>query len=179
MAGIIHVVVSSAIRYGRMPEAERKKLVAGLLAEESVGKPGCSDLKSLAKQVNSAYLKNLSMTKKRARSILAGKTSSTSVRHDAISLFYTKAPGPLSRLRVLLVSALCHLRRGHPLEGRERPRVEPVSSRCPPHQGDRGARFLPLPVHHGGDGTGADGVCQVYPGLCGPLSERPGESQPP
>ncbi|TNM87154.1 hypothetical protein fugu_007384 [Takifugu bimaculatus] len=67
-----------AIRYGRMPEAERKKLVAGLLAEENVGKPGCSDLKSLAKQVNSAYLKNLSMTKKRARSILAGKTSSTS-----------------------------------------------------------------------------------------------------
>ena len=63
-----------------MPEAERKKLVAGLMAEESVGKPGCSDLKSLAKQVNSAYLKNLSMTKKRARSILAGKTSSTSVR---------------------------------------------------------------------------------------------------
>lgn len=63
-----------------MPEAERKKLVAGLLAEENVGKPGCSDLKSLAKQVNSAYLKNLSMTKKRARSILAGKTSSTSVR---------------------------------------------------------------------------------------------------
>lgn len=77
--GNIHVA-SSAIRYGRMPEAERKKLVAGLLAEENVGKPGCSDLKSLAKQVNSAYLKNLSMTKKRARSILAGKTSSTSVR---------------------------------------------------------------------------------------------------
>lgn len=71
----------SAIRYGRMPEAERKKLVAGLLAEEqSVGKPGGSDLKTLAKQVNTAYLKNLSMTKKRARSILTGKTSSTSVR---------------------------------------------------------------------------------------------------
>lgn len=69
-----------AIRYGRMPEAERKKLVAGLLAEEqSVGKPGGSDLKTLAKQVNTAYLKNLSMTKKRARSILTGKTSSTSV----------------------------------------------------------------------------------------------------
>lgn len=63
-----------------MPEAERKKLVAGLLAEEqSVGKPGGSDLKTLAKQVNTAYLKNLSMTKKRARSILTGKTSSTSV----------------------------------------------------------------------------------------------------
>lgn len=63
-----------------MPEAERKKLVAGLLAEElNHGKPGGSDLKTLAKQVNTAYLKNLSMTKKRARSILTGKTSSTSV----------------------------------------------------------------------------------------------------
>lgn len=71
----------SAIRYGRMPEAERKKLVAGLLAEElKLGKPGGSDLKTLAKQVNTAYLKNLSMTKKRARSILMGKTSSTAVR---------------------------------------------------------------------------------------------------
>uniref|UniRef100_A0A672J8B7 Peroxisome proliferator-activated receptor delta b n=1 Tax=Salarias fasciatus TaxID=181472 RepID=A0A672J8B7_SALFA len=69
-----------AIRYGRMPEAERKKLVAGLLAEElNLSKPGGSDLKTLAKQVNTAYLKNLSMTKKRARSILTGKTSSTSV----------------------------------------------------------------------------------------------------
>ncbi|KAM9855705.1 peroxisome proliferator-activated receptor delta b [Aulostomus maculatus] len=68
-----------AIRYGRMPEAERKKLVAGLLAEElTLSKPGGSDLKTLAKQVNTAYLKNLSMTKKRARSILTGKTSSTS-----------------------------------------------------------------------------------------------------
>lgn len=63
-----------------MPEAERKKLVAGILAEEQdVSKPGGSDLKTLAKQVNTAYLKNLSMTKKRARSILMGKTSSTSV----------------------------------------------------------------------------------------------------
>uniref|UniRef100_A0A668RDM4 Uncharacterized protein n=1 Tax=Oreochromis aureus TaxID=47969 RepID=A0A668RDM4_OREAU len=69
-----------AIRYGRMPEAERKKLVAGILAEElNVSKPGGSDLKTLAKQVNTAYQKNLSMTKKRARSILMGKTSSTSV----------------------------------------------------------------------------------------------------
>ncbi|KAF7654275.1 hypothetical protein LDENG_00071640 [Lucifuga dentata] len=68
-----------AIRYGRMPEAERKKLVAGLLAEElNVSKPGGSDLNSLAKHVNTAYLKNLSMTKKRARSILTGKTTSTS-----------------------------------------------------------------------------------------------------
>ncbi|XP_061661205.1 peroxisome proliferator-activated receptor delta b isoform X2 [Syngnathoides biaculeatus] len=75
-----------AIRYGRMPEAERKKLVAGLLAEElHIAKPGGSDLKTLAKQVNTAYLKNLSMTKKRARSILMGKTSSTSMLQEASS----------------------------------------------------------------------------------------------
>lgn len=64
-----------------MPEAERKKLVAGLMAEESSpSNPGGSDLKTLAKQVNMAYLKNLSMTKKKARSILTGKTSGSSVR---------------------------------------------------------------------------------------------------
>ncbi|CAL8277538.1 unnamed protein product [Boreogadus saida] len=68
-----------AIRYGRMPEAEKKKLVAGLQAEEqNLRNPKGADLKTLAKQVNAAYLKNLSMTKKKARSILTGKTNSTS-----------------------------------------------------------------------------------------------------
>lgn len=63
-----------------MPEAEKKKLVAGLLAgEKSLLSPGGSDLKTLAKHVNSAYLKNLNMTKKKARSILTGKTNCTPV----------------------------------------------------------------------------------------------------
>ncbi|XP_016334101.1 peroxisome proliferator-activated receptor delta-like, partial [Sinocyclocheilus anshuiensis] len=48
-----------AIRYGRMPEAEKRKLVAGLLAgEKSSPNSSGSDLKSLAKRVNNAYLKN-------------------------------------------------------------------------------------------------------------------------
>ncbi|CAL8323384.1 unnamed protein product [Merluccius merluccius] len=68
-----------AIRYGRMPEAEKKKLVAGLQAEEHNHRnPKGAGLKTLAKQVNTAYLKNLSMTKKKARSILTGKTNSSS-----------------------------------------------------------------------------------------------------
>lgn len=77
-----------AIRYGRMPEAEKKKLVAGLLAEDH-HKPGGSDLKTLAKQVYTAYLKNLNMTKKKARSILTGKTSCSSpfVIHDVDTLW--------------------------------------------------------------------------------------------
>ncbi|XP_055726060.1 peroxisome proliferator-activated receptor delta-like isoform X4 [Salvelinus fontinalis] len=72
-----------AIRYGRMPEAEKRKLVAGLLAGEKVPttNPNGSDLKSLAKRVNNAYLKNLNMTKKKARSILTGKTSSSPVAY--------------------------------------------------------------------------------------------------
>lgn len=72
--------ISVAIRYGRMPEAEKRKLVAGLLAgETSVQNPGGSDLKSLAKHVYNAYLKNLNMTKKKARSILTGRTSTNPV----------------------------------------------------------------------------------------------------
>ena len=64
-----------------MPEAEKRKLVAGLLAGEACSQnSGASDLKSLAKRVNNAYQKNLNMTKKKARSILTGKTSSTTVR---------------------------------------------------------------------------------------------------
>lgn len=85
MLGMSH----DAIRYGRMPEAEKRKLVAGLLAgEKSCQKFGGSDLKSLAKRVNNAYLKNLNMTKKKARNILTGKTNSSPpfVIHDMDSL---------------------------------------------------------------------------------------------
>uniref|UniRef100_A0A667ZIW2 Peroxisome proliferator-activated receptor delta b n=1 Tax=Myripristis murdjan TaxID=586833 RepID=A0A667ZIW2_9TELE len=90
-----------AIRYGRMPEAERKKLVAGLMAEESSpGNPGGSDLKTLAKQVNMAYLKNLSMTKKKARSILTGKTSGSSpfVIYDVDTLWQAESGSVWSQL---------------------------------------------------------------------------------
>lgn len=66
----------TAIRFGRMPEAEKKKLVAGLLAgEATVQNPQIADLKSLAKHVYNAYLKNFIMTKKKARDILSGKAT--------------------------------------------------------------------------------------------------------
>ncbi|XP_059359683.1 peroxisome proliferator-activated receptor delta b [Carassius carassius] len=78
-----------AIRYGRMPEVEKKKLVAGLLAGEKLQSSSGADLKTLAKHVNTSYLRNLNMTKKKARSILTGKTSCTSpfVIHDMDSLW--------------------------------------------------------------------------------------------
>ncbi|KAA0711749.1 Peroxisome proliferator-activated receptor delta [Triplophysa tibetana] len=83
MLGMSH----DAIRYGRMPEAEKRKLVAGL--SKSCQNSAGSDLKSLAKRVNNAYLKNLNMTKKKARNILTGKTDSSPpfVIHDMDSLW--------------------------------------------------------------------------------------------
>ncbi|XP_067913197.1 peroxisome proliferator-activated receptor delta-like [Heterodontus francisci] len=80
----------NAIRFGRMPEAEKKKLVAGLLASEAtVQNPLIADLKSLAKHVYDAYLKNFNMTKKKARDILSGKATKDPpfVIHDMETLW--------------------------------------------------------------------------------------------
>ncbi|XP_069797723.1 peroxisome proliferator-activated receptor delta-like [Narcine bancroftii] len=80
----------NAIRFGRMPEAEKKKLVAGLLAgEATVQNPQIADLKSLAKHVYNAYLKNFNMTKKKARDILSGKATKDPpfVIHDMETLW--------------------------------------------------------------------------------------------
>ncbi|XP_028652868.1 peroxisome proliferator-activated receptor delta b [Erpetoichthys calabaricus] len=80
-----------AIRYGRMPEAEKRKLVAGLQAGEVdiQNHVGSMDFKLLAKHVYNAYLKSLNMTKKKARSILTGKNSSNPpfVIHDMDTLW--------------------------------------------------------------------------------------------
>uniref|UniRef100_A0A8B9NCK3 Peroxisome proliferator activated receptor delta n=1 Tax=Accipiter nisus TaxID=211598 RepID=A0A8B9NCK3_9AVES len=70
----------NAIRFGRMPEAEKRKLVAGLTASEiSCQNPQVADLKAFSKHIYNAYLKNFNMTKKKARGILTGKASSTPV----------------------------------------------------------------------------------------------------
>lgn len=63
-----------------MPEAEKRKLVAGLTASEgSQHNPQVADLKAFSKHIYNAYLKNFNMTKKKARGILTGKTSHTAV----------------------------------------------------------------------------------------------------
>ncbi|KAF4013313.1 hypothetical protein G4228_004769 [Cervus hanglu yarkandensis] len=70
----------NAIRFGRMPEAEKRKLVAGLRANEgSQHNPQVADLRAFSKHIYSAYLKNFNMTKKKARGILTGKASHTAV----------------------------------------------------------------------------------------------------
>lgn len=63
-----------------MPEAEKRKLVAGLTASEGhLHNPQLADLKAFSKHIYNAYLKNFNMTKKKARSILTGKSSHTAV----------------------------------------------------------------------------------------------------
>nr|XP_005988478.1 PREDICTED: peroxisome proliferator-activated receptor delta [Latimeria chalumnae] len=80
----------NAIRFGRMPEAEKKKLVARLRASDTNGQnPQVADLKALAKLMYEAYLKNFNMTKKKARGILTGKngTNPPFVIHDIDTLW--------------------------------------------------------------------------------------------
>uniref|UniRef100_A0A8D2KZI1 Peroxisome proliferator activated receptor delta n=1 Tax=Varanus komodoensis TaxID=61221 RepID=A0A8D2KZI1_VARKO len=80
----------NAIRFGRMPEAEKRKLVAGLTATEiNCQNQQVADLKVLSKHIYNAYLKNFNMTKKKARGILTGKASSTPpfVIHDMDTLW--------------------------------------------------------------------------------------------
>ncbi|XP_066487682.1 peroxisome proliferator-activated receptor alpha isoform X1 [Tiliqua scincoides] len=79
----------NAIRFGRMPRSEKAKLKAEILTDERcVENSAIADLKSLAKRIYEAYLKNFNMNKIKARLILAGKTSNNPpfVIHDMDTL---------------------------------------------------------------------------------------------
>eukprot|EP00064_Thunnus_orientalis_P004908 superscaffoldBa00000464_g4921 len=65
-----------AIRFGRMPQAEKLKLKAeSKMVEKEEASPMLSDHKILVRQIHEAYMKNFNMNKARARLILTGKTS--------------------------------------------------------------------------------------------------------
>lgn len=70
----------NAIRFGRMPRSEKAKLKAEILTcEHDPEDAETADLKSLAKRIYEAYLKNFNMNKVKARVILAGKASNNPV----------------------------------------------------------------------------------------------------
>uniref|UniRef100_A0A8C9FPW1 Peroxisome proliferator-activated receptor alpha n=1 Tax=Pavo cristatus TaxID=9049 RepID=A0A8C9FPW1_PAVCR len=70
----------NAIRFGRMPRSEKAKLKAEILTGENyIEDSEMADLKSLAKRIHDAYLKNFNMNKVKARVILAGKTNNNPV----------------------------------------------------------------------------------------------------
>lgn len=72
-----------AIRFGRMPQAEKEKLLAEVSADVDHMHPESADLRALAKHLYESYLKHFPITKTKARAILSGKTSDSSVSHSS------------------------------------------------------------------------------------------------
>lgn len=84
MVGMSH----NAIRFGRMPQAEKEKLLAEVSSDMDHMHPHSADLRALAKHLYESYLKYFPLTKAKARAILSGKSSDSSpfVIHDMRSL---------------------------------------------------------------------------------------------
>ncbi|KAM9813377.1 peroxisome proliferator-activated receptor gamma [Neosynchiropus ocellatus] len=83
-AGMSH----NAIRFGRMPQAEKEKLMAEFSSDMEHMHPEAADLRALSKHLYEAYLKYFPLTKAKARAILSGKTGDSTpfVIHDMKSL---------------------------------------------------------------------------------------------
>ncbi|MBN3325336.1 PPARG protein, partial [Atractosteus spatula] len=84
MVGMSH----NAIRFGRMPQAEKEKLLAEFSSDTDHMNPESADLRALAKHLYDSYLKSFPLTKAKARAILSGKTGDIApfVIHDMKSL---------------------------------------------------------------------------------------------
>lgn len=78
---------SPAIRFGRMPQAEKEKLLAEFSSDMVHMHPEAADLRALARHLYESYLKNFPLTKAKARAILSGKTGDNAVSTTALNLF--------------------------------------------------------------------------------------------
>ncbi|NXC61948.1 PPARG protein, partial [Aleadryas rufinucha] len=78
----------NAIRFGRMPQAEKEKLLAEISSDIEQLNPESADLRALAKHLYDSYIKSFPLTKAKARAILTGKTTDKSpfVIYDMNSL---------------------------------------------------------------------------------------------
>ncbi|XP_015234662.1 PREDICTED: peroxisome proliferator-activated receptor gamma isoform X1 [Cyprinodon variegatus] len=78
----------NAIRFGRMPQAEKEKLLAEFSSDIEHMHPEAADLRALARHLYEAYLKYFPLTKAKARAILSGKTGEKVpfIIHDMKSL---------------------------------------------------------------------------------------------
>uniref|UniRef100_A0A3B4WYT1 Peroxisome proliferator-activated receptor gamma n=1 Tax=Seriola lalandi dorsalis TaxID=1841481 RepID=A0A3B4WYT1_SERLL len=76
-----------SIRFGRMPQAEKEKLLAEFSSDMEHMHPEAADLRALSRHLYEAYLKYFPLTKAKARAILSGKTGDNPfVIHDMKSL---------------------------------------------------------------------------------------------
>ncbi|XP_061618746.1 peroxisome proliferator-activated receptor alpha-like isoform X1 [Phyllopteryx taeniolatus] len=73
----------NAIRFGRMPQAEKMKLKAEskMVEKKKEASPTLSDHKVLIGHIHEAYMKHFNMNKAKARLILTGKTSKPVRQH--------------------------------------------------------------------------------------------------
>ncbi|XP_072308748.1 peroxisome proliferator-activated receptor gamma isoform X2 [Eucyclogobius newberryi] len=78
----------NAIRFGRMPQAEKEKLLAEFSSDVELLHPEAADLRALSRHLYDAYLKYFPLTKAKARAILSGKSGDNVpfVIHDMKSL---------------------------------------------------------------------------------------------
>ncbi|XP_020366499.1 peroxisome proliferator-activated receptor gamma [Rhincodon typus] len=78
----------NAIRFGRMPQAEKEKLLAEISSDAEQLNPESADLRALAKHMFESYIKVFPITKAKSRAIMAGKTGDKSpfVIYDMNSL---------------------------------------------------------------------------------------------
>uniref|UniRef100_A0A3Q3WAZ4 Peroxisome proliferator-activated receptor gamma n=1 Tax=Mola mola TaxID=94237 RepID=A0A3Q3WAZ4_MOLML len=78
----------NAIRFGRMPQAEKEKLLAEFSSDREHMHPEAADLRALSRHLYEAYLKYFPLTKAKARAILSGKNGDKApfVIHDLKSL---------------------------------------------------------------------------------------------
>nr|XP_033782209.1 peroxisome proliferator-activated receptor gamma isoform X2 [Geotrypetes seraphini] len=78
----------NAIRFGRMPQAEKEKLLAEICSDIDHLSPENADLRVLAKHLYDSYLKSFPLTKAKSRAILTGRTTDKSpfVIYDMNSL---------------------------------------------------------------------------------------------
>uniref|UniRef100_A0A8C5R796 Peroxisome proliferator-activated receptor gamma n=1 Tax=Leptobrachium leishanense TaxID=445787 RepID=A0A8C5R796_9ANUR len=78
----------NAIRFGRMPQAEKEKLLAEISSDIDQMNPESADQRVLAKLLYDSYLKSFPITKAKARAILTGRTTDKSpvVIYDMNSL---------------------------------------------------------------------------------------------
>lgn len=77
-----------AIRFGRMPQAEKEKLLAEFSSDMEHMHPEAADLRALSRHLYEAYLKYFPLTKAKARAILSGKTGDNAVGSTALILLY-------------------------------------------------------------------------------------------
>ncbi|KAE8623263.1 hypothetical protein XENTR_v10005552 [Xenopus tropicalis] len=79
---------NKSIRFGRMPESEKRKLVQAPVTDSAAPDSPVSDLDALSQLIHSSYMNTFTMTKKRARDILTGRSTITPfVIHDMDTLW--------------------------------------------------------------------------------------------